>query len=173
MDSYCFLICDHWICCPIQIWQILFLIKNSLFTPYSYRLSCHMYSILVYTSPSMQTRWSFHVHGVHAEGHDTRITCLSCVCGWNNAWLLFMEALANMIVYPHGYHDRDGYRGDRSQGTIYPALFAWVSRPDELRRNILTVLLCEKWLMNQITDILYVWYLMCDKSTCSAHESQG
>lgn len=81
-----------------RISQILFLVKNSLFTPYSYRLSSHMCSILVYTSPSMQTRWSFDVHGVHAEGHDTGITCLSCVCGWNNAWLLFMEALANMIV---------------------------------------------------------------------------
>lgn len=31
--------------------------------------------------PSLQTPWSFHIDGVHAEGHDTRITCLSRVSG--------------------------------------------------------------------------------------------
>lgn len=41
-----------------------------------------------------------------------------------------MEALASSLVgcmYLHG--DQDG--GDRSQETIYPALFARVCRPDE------------------------------------------
>ncbi len=51
-----------------------------------------------------------------------------------------MEALANMLMVVYLPGERDG--GDRSQGTIYPALFAQVSKPDELLRNIQTVLIC-------------------------------